>query len=88
MRLPVILNDNKKMDGRGSVCVFKFIVCGFCLYQTYVCVCVLHVCAGAHVCSGWYLLWVALAVFAYGWRRGVVVEDRTGQVVDHQHLPL
>lgn len=33
-------------------------------------------------------MWVALAVFADGWRRGVVVEDRTGQVVNHQHLPL
>lgn len=42
----------------------------------------------AHVCSGWYLLWVPLAVFADKWRRGVVVEDRTGEVVDHQHLPL
>lgn len=30
---------------------------------------------------------VALAVFAER-RRGVVVEDRTGEVVDHQHLPL
>lgn len=30
---------------------------------------------------------VALAVFADR-RRGVVVEHRTGEVVDHQHLPL
>ena len=43
---------------------------------------------GVHVCSGWYLLWVALAVSTDGRRRGVVVEDRTGEVVDHQHLPL
>lgn len=49
------------------------------VYCMYVCI---------HVWSGWYLLWVALAVFADGWRRGVVVEDRTGEVVDHQHLPL
>ncbi len=55
-----------------------------------VCVCVCTECTVCviHVCSRWYLLWVALAVFADGWRRGVVVEDRTGEVVDHQHLPL
>lgn len=45
-----------------------------------------HVCI--HVCSWWYLLRVALAVFADGRRGGVVVEDRTGKVVDHQHLAL
>lgn len=56
------------------------------LPELHVCVCIAHLCA--YACSGWYLLWVALAVFADGWRRGVVVEDRTGEVVDHQHLPL
>lgn len=61
----------------GAIVLFRY-VCVF-VYYMYVC---------APMCSGWYLLWVALAVFADGWRRGVVVEDRAGEVVDHQHLPL